>query len=45
MIKLSRNLKQYKDVENFADFEMINCIAYEFAIRVNEVIESIKKKA
>jgi len=42
MIELSRNLKQYRDVENFEDFELTNCIAYEFAIRVDEVIESIK---
>jgi hypothetical protein len=41
-MKLVRSLKQYRDVENFADFEMTNCIAYEFAIRVHEVIESIK---
>jgi len=33
MIELNRGAKQYKEIEQFADYELTQCVAYEFAIR------------
>jgi len=33
----------YKEIEEFEDYELTNNIAYEMALRVNEVIEFVKK--
>ncbi|MEA2091625.1 MAG: hypothetical protein U9O83_04560 [Campylobacterota bacterium] len=44
-MNFKRNLKQYKDVEKFADYELTNCIAYEMAIRVEDVIKNIRNKS
>ena len=41
MIKLKRNNSQYLAVEKFKDYELTYCIAYEMAIRNDEVIKSI----
>jgi len=38
---LTRNNKQYVDIENFKEYEFRTCIAYELAIRNKEVIEFI----
>ena len=40
-MKLRRDLKQYRDVENFANYELTNCFAYECAIRVDDVIKHV----
>lgn len=42
MIELTRDLKQYRDVETFEEYELTSCIAYEMAIRNDEAIELIK---
>lgn len=40
-IKLKRDMKQYIDVENFEDYELTDCLAYEMAIRNQTVFELI----
>ncbi|MCL4431947.1 MAG: hypothetical protein M1300_06470 [Epsilonproteobacteria bacterium] len=42
MIELTRDLKQYLDVETFEEYEFTSCIAYEMAIRNDEVVNIIK---
>jgi len=42
MINLNRGDKQYTDVENFKKYELTHCMAYEMAIRNDEVINTIK---
>lgn len=44
MNELTRDLKQYRDVETFEEYEFTSCIAYEMAIRNDKVIEIIKHK-
>jgi hypothetical protein len=41
MIELNRDDKQYLAVENFEDYELTYCMAYEMAIRNDEVIKTI----
>lgn len=42
MKKLNRYDNQYTDIENFKDYELTNCIAYEMAIRNNQVMQLIR---
>ena len=42
MINLNRGDKQYTDVENFKKYELTHCIAYEMAIRNDEVIKTVE---
>ena len=42
MINLNRSDKQYTDIEKFKKYELTYCIAYEMAIRNDEVINSVK---
>jgi len=42
MINLNRGDKQYKDIENFKKYELTHCIAYEMAIRNDDIIGLIK---
>jgi len=42
MIKLTRDLQQYKDVENFKQYELTTCVAYEFAIRNKDLKATIE---
>jgi len=39
---LKRGNKQYTDIENFKKYELTHCIAYEMAIRNDNIIKSIK---
>ena len=41
MDKIERNHKQYLAVEKFEDYELTYCMAYEMAIRNDEVIKTI----
>jgi len=41
MIELNRDDEQYLAVENFEDYELTYCMAYEMAIRNDEVIKTI----
>lgn len=43
MIIPNRGDKQYTDIEKFEKYELTHCIAYEMAIRNDEVIKTIKK--
>jgi len=43
MINLNRGDKQYTDIEHFEKYELTHCIAYEMAIRNDEVINTIDK--
>ena len=40
---LPRNHKQYKEIENFKTYELTPCIAYEMAIRNQDVKDLLKK--
>jgi len=42
MINLNRSDKQYTNIEKFKKYELTYCIAYEMAIRNDEVINSVK---
>lgn len=44
MIDLTRDLKQYRDVEKFYEYELTSCMAYEMAIRNSNVIDIIKNQ-
>lgn len=35
---LDRNYHQYTDVEEFKNYELINCVAYEMAVRNLDVL-------
>ena len=39
----NRDDKQYTNIENFKEYELTYCIAYEMAIRNDEVIKSVKR--
>jgi len=41
--ELSRDSKNYKEIENFEQYELTTCIAYEMAIRNSVVDEKLKK--
>ena len=43
MSKLKRSDRIYKEIESFEDYELTNCIAYEMAIRNDEIKENINK--
>ncbi len=43
MIELNRIAKEYKEIEQFADYELTQCVAYEMAIRNNDNLEKIEK--
>ena len=40
----NRNDRNYKKIESFEEYELTNCIAYEMAIRNEEVIKLINEK-
>jgi len=42
MRNLKRSDKQYTDIEKFKKYELTHCIAYEMAIRNDNIIKSIK---
>ena len=44
MSKLKRSDRIYKEIESFEDYELTNCIAYEMAIRNDEIIKFLKKR-
>jgi len=41
--ELARDNKSYKEIENFEQYELTTCIAYEMAIRNSVVDEKLKK--
>jgi len=50
MMELDRNAKRYREIEEFADYELTQCIVYEMAIRnkkyqqqIDNVVEYYKK--
>lgn len=40
-VNISRNDNHYKEIEEFEDYELTNCVAYEMAIRNNDYLKEL----